>query len=86
MKLTQINLIIDIPELNQFKIGDEVLVKASEHTVLLEGTVIGIEMQRLNASDVAVPGITLLHDGGRITRGFKPGELRLISRLNTDDD
>lgn len=78
MKLTQINLLIDIPELNRFNIGDKVVAEASEHFNQTEGIVVGIELQQLNASDVAIPNITLLDNEGGLKSGFKPGDLRLL--------
>jgi len=76
MKLTQINLLIDIPELNRFNIGDKVVTEASESFTQTEGIVVGIELKQLNSSDIAIPNITVLDNEGSLKSGFKPGDLR----------
>lgn len=78
MKLTQINLLIDIPELNHFKLGDKVISETSESLDQTEGIVVGIELQQLKSSEIAIPNITVLDNEGRFKGGFKPGDLRLI--------
>ncbi|RBO98928.1 hypothetical protein [Pseudochrobactrum asaccharolyticum] len=78
MKLTQINLLIDIPELNRFNIGDKVVTEASERFNQTEGIVVGIELRQLNSSDIAIPNITLLDNEGSLKSGFKPADLRLF--------
>ncbi|MCF7645785.1 hypothetical protein KQ944_05860 [Bacillus subtilis] len=80
MKLTQINLIIDIPELNNFNIGDKVISGTLSSTEQIEGIVVGIALQPLNSTDVAVPDITLLNNEGELKSGFKPNDLRLLEQ------
>lgn len=84
MKLTEINLIIDIPELNNFKIGDKVIICKSSHSEDVEGIVVGIALESLNSTDVAVPNITLLDSEGRMKSGFKPNELRFLDQRKND--
>lgn len=77
IEITQENRIIDIPSLNRFQIGDQVIVDASADNDRFEGVIIGIELQRLYGSSYLAPSITLLHDG-YITDGFKPGDCRKV--------
>lgn len=77
VKLRPENTMIDIPDLNQFKIGDHVVVDASHENDRFEGVVIGIELRRVFSTDVLQPSITLLHDG-YITDEFRPQECRKI--------
>lgn len=78
LKLQQENIIIDIPELNRFRIGDLVIADACADFDRHEGIVVGIELQRLHGSSYLVPSITLLHDG-YLTDGFKPIDLRTVA-------
>ncbi len=88
LKLQQENIIIDIPELNRFRIGDHVIADACAEFDRHEGIVVGIEFQRLHGSRYLVPSITLLHDG-YLTDGFKPRDLRTVdasdARGNADE-
>ncbi|GGA99860.1 hypothetical protein GCM10011491_30160 [Brucella endophytica] len=79
MKLTLENKIIDIPDLNRFRIGDEVVCEATDEYDRFEGVIIGIELRRVYASDTLFPSITLLHDG-YITDEFRPEHLRPAGR------
>lgn len=74
------NKILDVPDLNRFRIGDEVVAEACAEHDRFEGIVIGIELQRVYASRFLKPSITLLHDGDQITDGFKPNDLRLVAK------
>ena len=78
LKLTQENQIMDLPDLNRFQIGDEVVVDASADNDRFEGVIIGIELRRVHGSNHLVPSITLLHDG-YITDEFKPIDCRKVS-------
>lgn len=78
LKLSQENRIIDLPDLNSFKIGDEVIVDASADNDRFEGVIIGIELRHLHGSNYLVPSITLLHDG-YITDEFKPIDCRKVN-------
>ncbi len=78
LKITAENKIIDIPDLNRFQIGDEVIVDASDVNDRFEGVIIGIEMRRIYGSSVLTPCITLLHDG-YITDEFKPIDCRKVA-------
>jgi hypothetical protein len=77
LKLQSENIIIDIPDLNQFRIGDRVVADECADCDRHEGIVIGIELQRVYGSNYLRPSITLLHDG-YMTDGFKPMHLRKI--------
>ena len=83
LKLSQENRIIDVPDLNRFKIGDEVIVDASADNDRFEGIIIGIELQHLHASSFLVPSITLLHDG-YVPDGFKPIDCRKVDPTSVD--
>lgn len=78
MKLTQVNLIIDIPELNRFNIGDKVIASALTGSEHIEAIVVGIELKPLNSTDVAIPNITLLDSDGNLKSGFKPNDLLMF--------
>ncbi len=78
MKLTQVNLIVDIPELNRFNIGDKVIASAVAGTDHIEAIVVGIELKPLNSTDVAIPNITLLDNHGNLKSGFKPNDLLMF--------
>lgn len=83
LKLQPENTIVDIPDLNQFRIGDTVVATADGDTDQYEGIVIGIELQHLHGSNKLNPSITLLHDGC-ITDGFLPVNVRKVaSRCDT---
>lgn len=71
LKLSDENQLVDLPGLNRFRIGDQVVIEASDKNDRFEGVIVGIELQRLYGSDHLVPSITLLHDG-YLTDGFKP--------------
>ncbi|ASP84278.1 hypothetical protein CDO26_06445 [Sinorhizobium meliloti] len=75
------NKLIDMTGLNRFRIGDEVVAEACAEHDRFEGVVIGIELQRVYASRVLQPSITLLHDGDQITDGFNPDDLRKINAV-----
>ena len=76
MKLTQENRLIDIPALNLFKIGDEVICDATADYDRFEGVIIGVELHRtFPCCGEFKPNITLLHDG-YVTDGFNPNDLR----------
>lgn len=77
LKLQPENIIVDIPDLNRFKIGDHVIADACAEFDRHEGVVVGVELQRLHGSQYLVPSITLLHDG-YLTDGFKPRDLRTV--------
>lgn len=77
IEITQEHRLIDIPDLNRFRIGDHVIVDESAENDRFEGVIIGIELQRLYGSQYLVPSITLLHDG-YTTDGFKPGDCRKV--------
>jgi hypothetical protein len=77
LKLSQENQIIDLPDLNRFRIGDEVIVDASADNDRFEGVIIGIEMTRRYSFGPLEPSITLLHEG-YITDGFKPIDCRKV--------
>lgn len=77
LKLSQENKIIDLPDLNRFRIGDEVIVDANADYDRFEGVIIGIELRRLHGSSYLVPSITILHDGC-ITDEFKPIDCREV--------
>lgn len=88
LKLSQENQIIDLPDLNRFRIGDQVVVDASADNDRFEGIIIGIEMSRRFSSGPLEPSITLLHDG-YFTDGFKPIDCRKVesqSPAPTDSD
>lgn len=76
-EITQENKIIDLPDLNRFRIGDSVVVDASADNDRFEGVIIGIELARRFSSGPLEPSITLLHDG-YITDGFKPVDCRKV--------
>lgn len=78
LKLTQENRIIDLPDLNSFQIGDEVVVEACADYDRFEGVIIGIELRRMHGSTYLAPSITILHDGC-ITDEFKPMDCRKVS-------
>lgn len=77
LKLTLENQIIDLPDLNRFRIGDHVIVDASADNDRFQGVIIGIEMNRRFSIGPLEPSITLLHDG-YITDGFKPIDCRKV--------
>lgn len=80
MKLTNANLLMDIPDLNRFKIGDEVICDETADYDRFEGIIIGIELRRkFPCSGELRPSITLLHDGC-ITDEFNPNDLRHAGR------
>ncbi|QYM72874.1 hypothetical protein K1X45_15815 [Pseudochrobactrum sp. Wa41.01b-1] len=80
MKLTTENRMIDIPDLNRFKIGDEVICDATADYDRFEGVIIGLELHRtFPCCGELKPSITLLHDG-YITDGFTPNDLRPAGR------
>jgi hypothetical protein len=76
-KLTQENTMFDIPDLNRFRIGDEVVVDASQENDRFEGTIIGIELRRSVHGGPFETDITLLHDD-YVTDGFKPADCRKV--------
>lgn len=78
LKLNPENTIVDIPDLNQFRIGDAVVADACGDYDRFEGVIIGIELRRLHGSNYLKPSITLLHDGC-ITDEFQPGHLRKVT-------
>ncbi|OJF97617.1 hypothetical protein [Pararhizobium antarcticum] len=78
LKLSLENKLIDLPDLNRFQIGDEVVVDASADNDRFEGVIIGIEMNRRFSIGPLEPSITLLHDG-YITDGFKPIDCRKVN-------
>lgn len=73
--LTNVNRLIDIPDLLQFDIGDEVICDASEDRDRFEGIIIGIELRRVYGTEHLEPYITLLHEG-YITDEFRPRDLQ----------
>nr|WP_196108108.1 MULTISPECIES: hypothetical protein [unclassified Ochrobactrum] len=75
LTLTNENRLIDIPDLNRFKIGDEVICDATADYDRFEGVIIGLELTRMWGAGDLEPSITLLHDG-YVTDGFKPRDLR----------
>lgn len=77
VKLTPENKIIDLPDLNRFRVGDQVIVDASADNDRFEGVIIGIELRRVYGSNRLEPSITLLHDG-YITDEFKPIDFRKV--------
>lgn len=79
-KLSQENQIIDLPDLNRFRIGDHVVADATFDHDRHEGVVIGIELQRAHGASrlKLAPSITLLHDVDQITDGFHPNHLRKV--------
>lgn len=77
LKLQPENIVVDIPDLNRFRIGDHVIADACADFDRHEGIVVGIELQRLHGSSYLAPSITLLHDGC-LTDGFKPIDLRTV--------
>lgn len=77
LKLTQENKIIDLPDLNRFRIGDHVIVDASFENDRFEGVIIGIELRRKYGGGDLEPCITLLHDG-YVTDEFKPIDCRKV--------
>lgn len=72
------NKILDTPDLNRFRIGDEVVADACADHDRFEGVIIGLEFQRVHGTKTLKPSITLLHDVDQITDGFVPGDLRLV--------
>jgi hypothetical protein len=78
LKLSDENQLVDLQDLNRFRIGDQVVIEASDKNDRFEGVIVGIELQRLYGSDHLVPSITLLHDG-YLTDGFKPVDCRKIN-------
>jgi hypothetical protein len=78
LKLSPENKILDIPDLNRFRIGDEVIADECADHDRHEGIIVGIELQRSHASGYLVPSITLLHDG-YLTDGFRPADLRHVT-------
>jgi hypothetical protein len=77
LKLQPENTIVDIHDLNRFRIGDHVVVDATGDFDRFEGVIIGIELRRLHGSNYLRPSITLLHDGC-ITDEFKPMDCRKV--------
>lgn len=71
------NALIDIPDLNRFRIGDHVVVDASADNDRFEGVIIGIELRRVYGSTRLVASLTLLHDG-YITDEFRPIDCRKV--------
>ena len=76
--LSNENTIIDLPALNRFKIGDEVVAEATDRIDRFEGVIVGIELRKVFSAHVLEPDITILHDGDQITDGFKPTDLRIV--------
>lgn len=77
LKLSTENKLIDLPDLNRFRIGDHVIIDASDDCDRFEGLIIGIDLRRVYGSDQLTPSITLLHDG-YITDEFKPIDCRKV--------
>lgn len=75
VRITQENCMFDIPDLNRFNIGDEVICDASADCDRFEGVVIGIELRRIHGANMLKPCITLWHDG-YITDEFRPQDFR----------
>lgn len=75
LKLSIENKMLDIEDLNRFKIGDGVIADECAAHDRFEGVIVGIELSRLYGSEILQPNITLLHDG-YLTDGFKPSDLR----------
>ncbi len=78
--LSMENKIVDIPDLNRFRIGDHVIADACFDHDRFEGVIIGIELVRVHGfrSLTLTPSITLLHDGDQITDEFQPAHLRKV--------
>ena len=74
-KLSDENRLNDLPDLNRFRIGDQVVIEASAENERIEGIIVGIELQWLYGDDHLTPNITVLHDG-YLTDGFKPVDCR----------
>jgi hypothetical protein len=74
------NKIVDLPDLNRFRIGDHVIADATFDHDRHEGIVIGIELQRVHGSSrlTLAPSITILHDVDQVTDGFLPAHLRKV--------
>ncbi|MBD9519331.1 DUF551 domain-containing protein [Ensifer sp. ENS02] len=85
LKLSPENKMLDIEDLNRFKIGDEVIAEECSAHDRFEGVIVGIELSRLYGSEILQPDITLLHDGC-LTDGFKPSDLRKSGALSTESD
>jgi hypothetical protein len=77
MKITRENELIDIPDLNRFRIGDHVIADECVGHDRHEGVVVGIELARVSSFDKLVPSITILH-AGYLTDGFTPYDLRKV--------
>lgn len=77
LKLSQENRLIDLPDLNRFRIGDHVIADECADNDRFEGVIVGIELQRTIGGNILKPSITLLHDG-YLTDGFEPRHLRKV--------
>ncbi|AKE44780.1 hypothetical protein AU106_gp149 [Sinorhizobium phage phiM9] len=86
-RITLENNVLDIPELNKFRIGDEIEVQDYMYPEWngTKGMIIGIELRRVYGSMVFAPSITILHDG-YVTDEFTPGDLTLIKRHGETND
>ncbi|WP_421405503.1 hypothetical protein [Agrobacterium fabrum] len=76
LKLSNENLMFDLPELNKFRIGDKVVADACEKHDRFEGVVVGIEMRKLG-NYYFKQDITILSEGSLVD-GFKPSDLRKL--------
>lgn len=76
LKLSNENLMFDLPELNKFRIGDKVMADACEKHDRFEGVVVGIEMRKLG-NYYFKQDITILSEGSLVD-GFKPSDLRKL--------
>lgn len=84
LKLSEENRIIDLWDLNRFRIGEPVFVPATAEHDEFKGVLIGIELRRVYASNRLEPCLTLLHDG-HITDGFLPRNVRKAMPEGTDE-
>lgn len=77
MKLTisPENKMIDIPDLNKFRIGERVVCDATPDYDRHEGVIVGIELSRAWSSSRLEPSITIIDEAGYLTDGFKPSDL-----------
>lgn len=74
-ELNQAHYLIEIPDLNRFRIGDKVRIDYPDWE-RTEAVIIGIELRREHGQ--FKPDITLLHDG-YVTDGFEPKHLSKVS-------
>lgn len=73
------NIIIDVPDLNRFNIGDAVHSPATASWDEFNGIVIGIELRRVHGLTRSFkPELTLLHDVDCISDGFGPNDLEMV--------